>query len=356
VIRAIDAAGALVDVSALERAWAHRAQGPVHLMVVGRRSVGKSCLVNALVGAAVCDVGLGGVTRAAARYEGHGVVVWDTPALENALDGADLIESHLPSLDAMVWLVDGLQPLTSLEREAFDDAVGNDVGVHMLISRFDLLGPLDRQGVLERVRELTRHRAPLSVTSVDPRRPEAAALQALGVVHPERSPRRRAALRSALDDVGTALSYLPAPIDLDLEHRRIVDAWREAAREVLERTRQQVKAGELLFRDQAVKALAMGLKEAAAVIADRERPAFGGAASWRVTDVDELDLWGQTADLLGGESRVLKALDDVIIAEVTAGERAWTELFEGPVGSALRRRQRARLDAMEAVQMARSVC
>ena len=108
VERALAAAGAVVDVAPLRAAWEDREAPPVHLRVVGRRSVGKSCLVAALTGRPR-PTGLGGVTGADEQVWGTGAVVTDTVAMEEPLAAADAIAAALPALDAIVWVVDGLR-------------------------------------------------------------------------------------------------------------------------------------------------------------------------------------------------------------------------------------------------------
>ena len=263
-----------------------------------------------------------------------------------------MLEALLGELDAIVWLVDGLQPLTAVERDAFDDAVAHGVAVHVLVSRFDLLGPEDRRGVLRRVRALSAPRNPLTLLPVDPRDPDGGVLDALSVVEPSRSPRRRARLRVALEQVHAALGHLPAPPSPGAELERVLEAWRELARQALDATRQQVRDGELLFRDQAREALVERLQRAHLDLAAQERSRLGAAPSWRASDVEELDLWEQAADVMSGTAGVLKALDEAAVAEVAVVEQAWRNLLDGDLGRWMIEQVDARSRALETVRAA----
>ena len=105
---ALDALDGLVDTSGLARALAAWS-APWRVAVVGRRSVGKSSLVNAVAGHMACVVGLGGVTREASTVAlADGVQLIATPAIASVDAGLTLLAPVLAVADMVLWVVDGL--------------------------------------------------------------------------------------------------------------------------------------------------------------------------------------------------------------------------------------------------------
>lgn len=330
---AIDAAGAVVDVSRLAAAWGERQASPVHLRVVGRRSVGKSTLVEALTGVDRAT-GLGGVTVQDAVVAGEGVVVHDTVAIEEPLAAADALEAALAELDALVWVVDGLQPLTGIEREALDDAVPDRVALHVLVSRLDLVDAEEHAAILERVRLGVRQRAPLALAGVDPRAPDAELLASLRSVPWARSPRRRARLLAAAQGIAAVLATLDLP-DIDGIITGAATAWRERVGDHHDAVVAEVKAGRHLFRDEAALSLHGRLEVAARTLADEVREACGATWSWRPAEPAGLDVWGQAQDLVAGTPGVLRALREAAATWATEGSLAVQSLRDGPACSVI---------------------
>ena len=330
---ALEAAGAVVDVSVLRAAWDGREAPPVHLRVVGRRSVGKSSLVEALTGVDRAT-GLGGVTLADAVIKGEGVVVHDTVAIEEPLAAADALEAALDELDAIVWVVDGLQPLTGIEREAIEDAVPERVAMHVLVSRLDLVDAAEHASILERVRLGVKRRAPLTLAGADPRSPAPTILEALRRVPWARSPRRRAAIEAGAEGIAAVLGMLDFP-DVEGILDASAKAWRERVGDHHDAVVDEVKAGRHLFRDEAALSLHGRLDVAARTVSDELREACGASWSWRPREPQGLDVWGQAQDLVAGTPGVLRALRAAAADWATEGSLDLEALLTVPPCSAI---------------------
>ena len=343
------AAAPLVDVTPLRTAWEARQDPPVHLLVVGRRSVGRSSLLNAWAGRRVADTGLGGVTTEPLTVEGPGVVLTELPGLEDVRDAARLAR-HVDRADAVVWVVDGLQPGTGVERAVLEAAVPRGMALHVVVSRLDLVDPEEHDPILERIRRLAAPWEPRSVRGEDPRR---AAVGLVARVWPERSPRRRAALATGVEAVAAALAHLQPPEDPEVVaeeaagiwRSRVDVAWREAAREARE--------GGALFRDEAAGALVRRLQDAAADLARPVRARLGTAPGWSPPEPGSLDLGGQVRDLVSGTAGVVRDLRVRAAALAAEGEAAWRSWARGADTAWLRSRRAAVLEARAAVAGAR---
>lgn len=344
----IEAAGDWVDVSALRVAWEARDDAPVVWAVVGRRSVGKSSVVNALVHAGA-RTGLGGVTTETTRYEGEGLALLDTAGMEDPLEAADRLETLLSRVDGLIWVVDGLQPLTRIEREALDDAVPPDVAVVVLVTRLDLVDPEERPAILQRVRVGTSRRAPLGVHAVDGRAEEVRAL----LPRPPwwRSPARRQALRAAVEGVERSLAHLPLPPDPAGILERVAKTWHEEVHDAHDLVAAQARDGRHLFRDQALAELHRRVVEAWQGANDTLRRELGGSP-WTPPAPEGLDLAGQLQDLVSGTAGVLRGLRAGASAWVAEGELAIRQLSRGAAARALEQRRISLESAKEAVQRA----
>jgi len=354
--QALSLAGELVPVHAVRQAL----QPPesVTWLVVGRRSAGKSRLINRLLHTHAA-VGLGGTTRDVVAYTDadadsdadRGLVLLDTPGIEDDLDGADLIASHLADIDGLLWVVDGLQPLTRVERRAVDRAAPPDVPLLAVLSRLDLVEPAEHSAILERVRRLLDPRAPQAVLPADD-----PALDSLLRTPPDplRSPRGRLATRAALQGVATSLSHLadaigPDPGGLAAE---AVTRWRSLLADAQAHVAASVRDHQILFRDQALQALHTRLLTAAESVRAFLHAELGESPTWRPAPPDTLDLAGQARDLLGGARHVLDGLQTGAQAWQAAGEHAFEAVTQLPVSRALLQRTQALRQARHAVEQA----
>ena len=202
---------------------------PARTVVVGLVGVGKSTLVNRLCGTEH-PTGLGGVTREPVVVEGDGYVVVDTPGIDRPESAVVVLQPLLADADRVLWVVDGLQPLTESERRVLARACPEGVPVTALVARADLLD--DQQGeVLERVD-----------AHLDGHEP-ARALDVRSGVLPELlvapSPRARAAaserVRASWEGLG------PAPLDAAGAALRV----REKVRALVEQLVGELRAGRL---------------------------------------------------------------------------------------------------------------
>lgn len=134
--------------------------GHIHLSVFGRVSVGKSSLLNALIGDAQrFAVGpLHGVTRQAetAHWEqapGGGVSVFDTPGIDE-IDGAaraQIARDVCARSDLVLFVCDG--DLTALERQAVAELAAQQRPLLIVLNKADRYTANERDHLLARIRE-----------------------------------------------------------------------------------------------------------------------------------------------------------------------------------------------------------
>lgn len=229
VAAAVEACAALIACPSLVAAWHDRRAPPVHLLVVGRQGVGKTSVINALTGRDY-PTGLGGVTRDVAPVATARLSFVDTPGLESEIEAIHRVQDLLPRVDAVMIVLDGLMPVTEIERAVLHASVPPSVGLHAVIARWDLVEHPDRDAVLARVRRELASRAPLSVLPIDARQPDQGLAEELAELRWERSPRRCEALFRGLREARAALSHLPLPEDPTVRAARAAETWREAVR------------------------------------------------------------------------------------------------------------------------------
>lgn len=128
---------------------------PARIVVVGLVGVGKTTLVNRWCGTDHAT-GLGGVTREATTVEGTRCTCIDTPGIDRPEEALLWLPPLLADADALVWVVDGLQPLMERERRVVHETCPDALPVVALVARGDLLDD-QKDDVLARV---TSHLAP----------------------------------------------------------------------------------------------------------------------------------------------------------------------------------------------------
>lgn len=134
-------------------------QGLLHVAVFGRVSVGKSALLNALLGreAFTVDV-LHGTTRVAGRArwqaaQGPGVELVDTPGIDE-LDGEErerLAFELAGRCDLLLFVVDG--DLGAAESQALASVAGQGRPVLLVLNKADRLTGAEREALLTRLAE-----------------------------------------------------------------------------------------------------------------------------------------------------------------------------------------------------------
>ncbi|MCB9668771.1 MAG: 50S ribosome-binding GTPase [Alphaproteobacteria bacterium] len=168
---------------------------PRRVAVVGRTSAGKTSLINRLTGGAR-RTGLGGVTRGPEEIP-DGDHTWiDTPGIDSRERALEQLGPVLDAAHAVIWVVDGLQPVTRTERDVLELLVLPGQPVDVVVSRADLLDPDELTSVLARTRAHTALVGPSTVTSAD-LRSQATSLDVLRhtrLTGPERDARRVALL------------------------------------------------------------------------------------------------------------------------------------------------------------------
>lgn len=232
------------------RAAAEALEAPLRVVLLGRVGAGKTTLANAWTGTAH-PTGLGGVTRSPHEAEFGDARLVDTPGIDDPDAAIVALGALLATADHLVWVVDGLQPVTAGEREVVDAIVPAGTIRHTVVSRAELLDPTDREAVAARVEALTGAVPVLADLRRAPPRPPA--------FRP--GPRRHALAQAAVDELRTTLAATPAPRDL----ASLRQALRRSIRATVERLRTAIEAGELPDKGAARAAL---LAAAPAVHAD----------------------------------------------------------------------------------------
>ncbi len=215
------------------------------VVVVGRIGVGKTTLVNRLVGSDVGAVGLGGVTQEPAVYRVGEIEVADTPGLDDPDVAASELSPLVADADAVIWVVDGLMPAGALERQILGAA---EALLHVVVSRLDLVEEADRSHVLERVCALVH--APVRAGDL-----RALDLDGLLTVPSRSSPRRRRALAEAVVAAQTELDALPPVPSRSQLAESARAAWRREVRETEELVAEELARGLVEQKDQALRRL-----------------------------------------------------------------------------------------------------
>lgn len=271
---AVIAASGLIDPAPLRGAVA-ALDAPWRVVVAGRTSVGKTSLVNTLAGTSR-EIGLGGVTASIAEVPWGAaeseVILVDTPGVDDPDSALVSLGGELDRADVIVWVVDGLQPLTASERVVLDRGVPPGVLLVVCVSRADLVPPEELGSVLERVARLLGAWSPVALEAVDLRRVDTAWLAALPWVSGPRDERVRGRRASrvwdAVADARAALDGLPA-LPTEATVRQI---WRDVVRRTVKVVASAVDRGELPNKRDAVRALRAFADEARADVASRLAP------------------------------------------------------------------------------------
>jgi len=147
------------DFSELEGMLAKLEQGEIHIAVLGEVSVGKSSLLNALLGEArFATSPLHGETRRPdqARWreeKSGGVALLDTPGI-NEVGGEErerMARSVAERADLVLFVVDG--DLNATERAALDEALGPGRPVIVVLNKADRYTQAERESLLARLGE-----------------------------------------------------------------------------------------------------------------------------------------------------------------------------------------------------------
>lgn len=240
-------------------------QGEIHIAAFGRVSVGKSSLLNALLGTRRFEVGvLHGTTTSAqsARWQEareQGIHLIDTPGI-NEVDGATRERMALDvagRCDLVLFVVDG--DLTASELSALRELHQAQRPLVLVLNKADRYSAEDRAALLASLREKTsgwvRAEDVLSVAS-DPRAYRVIERDAAGREHSrwEQPPADIEALRERIDSIVAAEGKTLAALNAGLYAGRISD---QLARQLAAAQRD---IAEKLIRNYALgKGVAVGL-------------------------------------------------------------------------------------------------
>lgn len=209
----------------LEAALAKLERSELHVAVLGRVSVGKSALLNALLGREHFQVGvLHGTTatRAAsawAEVSSGAVHLIDTPGI-NEVEGAEreqLAHAVAARADLVLFVADG--DLTASEVTALRTVSAARVPVLLVLNKADRYTSDERQALLERLREHTQgivRPADVLLAAAQPMPQQLIRVHADGSEHSETRPRQpdiadlRERMLQVLDAEGQTLSALNA--------------------------------------------------------------------------------------------------------------------------------------------------
>lgn len=145
------------DFAEIERMLGKLEQGEIHIAVLGEVSVGKSSLLNALLGEARFTTSpLHGETRAPAEAQWReersgGVVLVDTPGI-NEIGGEDrerMARNVAERADLVLFVVDG--DLNAAEEASLDQALAPGRPVLLVLNKADRYSEEERTTLLERL-------------------------------------------------------------------------------------------------------------------------------------------------------------------------------------------------------------
>lgn len=149
------------DYRQLQRLLDKLERGHVHVAAFGRVSVGKSALLNALVGEEVFATSvLHGETRHSAetlwqRYDSGGVYLIDTPGIDevNGQERAQIAESVARQADVLLFVIDG--DMTDIEYNALFELYRPTQPMLLVLNKADRLGSAERDALLAHLRRRT---------------------------------------------------------------------------------------------------------------------------------------------------------------------------------------------------------
>ena len=213
---------------------------PAKWVVLGRVGAGKTTLVNRWA-LAHAPTGLGGITQVSVPHPVGEAILWDTPGIDDPDAAIVGLGDLLDGADGIVWVVDGLQPLTASERRVVAELVDDDTPRIVIVSRGDLLDPEDAAGVAARVHALAGVKAQVAdLRHAVPTKPP------LPV-----APRRQQNARAAVDAIRAAVEsqwFVPTLAALRLRYRK-------AIRDAVDRIEHRIDAGQLRDKGEALAAL-----------------------------------------------------------------------------------------------------
>lgn len=217
---AIAAADGIASTESLDeaRGWLDE---PWRIAVIGRVAAGKTTWINAVAGGDG-PTGLGGVTEGPREVDAGGRVYVDTPGIDDPDRAIVDLQPLVDAADAVVWVVDGLQPLTASERDVAAVILGEGP-LSVVVTKHDLVEEEEQEPILNRVRDLLERLDPQMVAFVNARTvPRLPALP--GPPH-TLSPRRRRILEHAVSATRQALPDPPPGRD------QVEASWSRAVRE-----------------------------------------------------------------------------------------------------------------------------
>lgn len=149
-----------------------------HIAVFGRVSVGKSSLLNALIGKTHFSTSvLHGETKTTTdvfwhQFEDHGLVFVDTPGIDE-LQGEqreEIAKQAVSSADMILFVVDS--DLTQLEFNALSDLHASNQPIIVVVNKDDRLNSIEKiqlqQSITDKLHNISKH-IPLVFASADPR-------------------------------------------------------------------------------------------------------------------------------------------------------------------------------------------
>ncbi len=312
-------ATARLDTTALASALASWDE-PWCIAVVGRVSVGKTTLVNEVTGAKL-PTGLGGVTAHPERVPWREAIVVDTQGIDGESLGIARLRPVLAEADAVLWVTDGLQPMTDTERGVLQAAWIPGTQLDIVVSKLDLIDDDDAQQVLERVRALGEAFGARSVT------PAKKGAVPDGLLDPSPpSARRVAAVRAALSAAADGLAEGTVDPAQLLDRLRL--EWRDRVRNAQKLTVADIEAGELPFKPAALRRLAREIRSATRELED-ELPALPGRPALPEPVTVEGNALGQIVAGLGGQHAARSAVRAEAGRLLLEGEVALQEWVAG---------------------------
>lgn len=206
---------------------------PTQVVVAGRIASGSSSLLVALGADPPPAVGLGGCTEAAASWTLDGWVWTDTPGVDTVVEGLDQLGPRVAEADLVVWVADGLQPITRTALVLLRALLEPPRPLRVVVARADLIPTEERAAVVERVAARTAPWLDGEVHLADLRQPLPAEVRHALFAPLPPGPHRRAGVRRIVSELIARFEAEPPPPDPRAEPQRLHEAWRGTAKAVL---------------------------------------------------------------------------------------------------------------------------
>ena len=300
---------------------------PWRIAILGRIGVGKTTLFNAMT-ASTMATGLGGVTTSAHRAPGDNVEWIDTPGIDGRDRALAVLEPIAAQADAIVWVIDALQPATRTERDVMAAICAPNQALSVIIARWDLVSESECASVRERVARLCPNADEVHGCDLRTQAPRLIAMTPAST-----SPRRRLSVDIAVKAALEAHENLEPPPDASSASALLRDAWSSAVRAAAKPVQTLVDQDTIESAARLTRALRDHQKATWKAASDVPRltAAFAkhGTPKWPEPPAIAKHRMSRVAAAMGGRHRATSTLKQLAGKWTLAGHLTAAEWVEG---------------------------